>query len=110
MDKREKAKALDAKAKKKSASSAANKEEKKKDKVREDERGSDETAVGSIDVIGPSFPTPTATAGSEFWVCFRGAEALLIYCCFSRLILYSTVALSVAVERKEAAQRKWRED
>lgn len=35
MDKREKAKALDAKAKKKSASSASSKEEKKKDKVRE---------------------------------------------------------------------------
>ena len=34
MDKREKAKALDAKAKKKSASSAASKDEKKKDKVR----------------------------------------------------------------------------
>ena len=36
MDKREKAKALDAKAKKKSASSAASKDEKKKDKVREE--------------------------------------------------------------------------
>lgn len=34
MDKREKAKALDAKAKKKSASSAASKDEKKKDKVK----------------------------------------------------------------------------
>ena len=36
MDKREKAKALDAKAKKKSASSAASTDEKKKDKVREE--------------------------------------------------------------------------
>lgn len=47
MDKREKAKALDAKAKKKSASSAASKDEKKKDKVRKrGEHG------GGVDVRG----------------------------------------------------------
>ena len=53
MDKREKAKALDAKAKKKSASSAASKDEKKKDKVREEENGrGDGRKEESIDAIG----------------------------------------------------------
>lgn len=54
MDKREKAKALDAKAKKKSASSAASKDEKKKDKVREEENGRSDGKEEPTDAIGSS--------------------------------------------------------
>ena len=66
MDKREKAKALDAKAKKKSASSAASKDEKKKDKVRQRTHGRDvmggRRVVGSIDANGVQRRPTTAEA------------------------------------------------